>query len=116
MAQTQFADVDYLWNLGQGRRSNQNNPLRMPFLEHAMGKLAANSVISTPEAAAKVFCYVEEEGSCFYVNDHLSDDETVAKMGHPNLLWVRPARPASRLTTRETLVGHPGHPPIVTLY
>ena len=25
---------------------------------------------------------------------HLSDDKTVAKMGHPDLLWVRPGPPA----------------------
>jgi hypothetical protein len=26
----------------------------------------------------------------------ISDDETVAKMGHPNLLWVIPGPPAHR--------------------
>jgi hypothetical protein len=35
-----------------------------------------------------------EDGSRFRANAHLSDDETVAKMGHPNLFWVRPEPPA----------------------
>src|SRR6266851_143349 len=33
-------------------------------------------------------------GSRFCANAHLNDDETVAKMGHPNLLWARPGPPA----------------------
>jgi hypothetical protein len=37
-------------------------------------------------------------------NAHLSDDETVAKMGHPNVLWVRPGPPANR-QVREWVVS-----------
>jgi hypothetical protein len=34
-----------------------------------------------------------EDGSRSRANAHLSEDETVAKMGHPILLWVRPGHP-----------------------
>jgi hypothetical protein len=37
----------------------------------------------------------EESGSCFRTKAHLSDDETVAKMGHPDLWWVISGPPAN---------------------
>jgi hypothetical protein len=39
-------------------------------------------------------------GSRIRANAHLIDDETVAKMGHPNLLWVRPGPPDHNGATR----------------
>jgi len=37
---------------------------------------------------------LEEERFARSANAHLIDDETVAKMGRPDLLWVRPGPPA----------------------
>ncbi len=37
---------------------------------------------------------------------HLIDDETVAKMGHPNSSWVRPGPPVQNCQIVETIEPH----------
>jgi hypothetical protein len=54
------------------------------------------------------FAGVEESSSRFRAKAHLSDDETVAKMGHPDLLWVRPGLGQPLWTVRRTHLLHRG--------
>jgi hypothetical protein len=50
---------------------------------------------------------LEEERFARGANAHLIDDETVAKMGHPILLWVRPGPPVTQICHGL----EQGHPP-----